>query len=98
MIATEETSLEGYSEVKDLIEEGGKYFNKHVICSSDLFESLMFENGNLDIQSTKRHIILKKLGYSALPKPIKIDGKARRVWAKKSLTNEKVRELLDEEL
>lgn len=95
MIATEEASFEGYSEIKELIEKGGEYFNSEVICSADLFETLFFENPELEIMGRNRHAILKKLGYTALPNPVKIDGKARRVWAKKIIDNEKVRKLLE---
>jgi hypothetical protein len=95
MIATEEAAFEGYSEIKELIEKGGEYFNEQVICSNDLFEALMFENPELEIVGRNRHAILKKLGYTALPKTIKLGGKMRRVWAKKIIDNEKVRKLLE---
>ncbi len=95
MIATEEAGFEGYLEIKELIEKGSKYFNKEVICSNSLFEALLFEHPELDIQARNRNIILKKLGYSALPKPVKIDGKTRRVWAKSLLDNETARKLLE---
>jgi hypothetical protein len=95
MIATEEAGFEGYSEIKELIEKGGEYYNSEVICSNDLFEALMFENPELDIQGRNRHAILKKLGYTALPKTVKLGGKMRRVWAKKIIDNEKVRKLLE---
>lgn len=95
MIATEEASFEGYSEIKELIKKGSEYFNEEVICSNDLFEALLFEHPELEIMGRNRHAILKKLGYTALPNPVKIDGKARRVWAKKIIDNEKVRKLLE---
>ena len=94
MIATEESGVEGYVEIREMLESGGKYFNKDIISSSDLFDNVMFEHPNLSIETSKRNYILKKLGYTALPKPIKIDGKSRRVWAKKPYTNLEVRELL----
>ena len=94
MIATEESSLEGYVEVKEMIEKGGKYYNKEAISSSDLFSDLMFEHPDLEIQTSKRNQILKKLGFTASSKPIKIDGKSRRMWTKKGYSNETIRELL----
>jgi hypothetical protein len=95
MIATEENSLEGYAETKELIEKGGKYFNKKVICSNELFDSLVFEYPDIDIIGRTRNLILKKLGYTLHPKVIKIDGKTRRVWSKKSYENSEIRELLE---
>ena len=75
MIATEESSLEGYVEVKEMIEKGSKYYNKNVVSSSDLFDDLMFKYPDIEINTSKRNQILKKLGFTAVSKPIKIDGK-----------------------
>lgn len=94
MIATEESSLEGYVEAKEMIEKGDKYYNKDVVSSSDLFSDLMFEHPDLEIKTNKRNQILKKLGFTTSSKPIKIDGKSRRVWTKKGYDNEKIRKLL----
>lgn len=94
MIATEDAGFEGLTELRELIKKGGKFFNEDVISSSDLFEALLFENPELEIQTTKRNILLKKLGYMILPNPIKIDGKARRVWAKSQIPNSEVRNLM----
>lgn len=94
MIATEEAGFEGYNEIKELIEKGSEYYNSEVICSNDLFETLIFEYPELDIQGRNRHAILKKLGYTALPKTIKLGGKMRRVWAKQIINNDEVKELL----
>ena len=77
-----------------MIEKGEKYYNKEVVSSSDLFDALLFEYPDLDIQTSKKHLLMKKLGFSAVAKPIKIDGKARRIWRKKNYSNEKIRELL----
>jgi len=94
MIATEESSLEGYVEVKEMIEKSSKYYNKNVVSSSDLFDDLMFKYPDIEINTSKRNQILKKLGFTAVSKPIKIDGKSRRIWSKKGYSNEKIRELL----
>ena len=94
MIATEEAGVEGLMEIKDLINRGGEFFNDNVISSSDLFDQVIFEHPELQIIGRSRHVILKKLGYSALPKPMKLNGKTRRMWAKKSLTSEEVKEML----
>lgn len=91
MIATEEAGFDGYVEIRDLIEKGGQYFNRDIISCSDLFEELLFENPELSIQTSQRNRILKKLGYLAIPKLIKIDGKTRRMWAKKLMNNDQIR-------
>lgn len=94
MIATEESCLEGYIEVKEMIEKGGKYYNKDVVSSSDLFSEVMFEYPDLEINNVKKNQILKKLRFTTSPKPIKIDGKSKRIWTKKAYSNEEIREIL----
>ena len=98
MIATEEASFEGYSEVKELIEKGGKYYNKDVVSATDLFEQLEFLYPEVSVQTSKRHILMKKLGFSVISKQVKIDGKLRRIWAKKVLTYEEIRISLEEKV
>jgi hypothetical protein len=94
MIATEDATFEGLDELKELIKKGGKYFNEDVISSADLFDSMLFEYPEIDIQTTKKNILLKKLGYMAYPSPIKLDGKTRRVWTKKQLSSDEIRDIL----
>lgn len=91
MIATEEASFEGLMEIKELIAKGGKYFNGEIISSPDLFEALLFDCPELEFKTTQRNVILKKLGYIALPQPVKVDGKARRLWSKKPLNPKQAR-------
>ena len=92
MIATEEASFDGLSEVRELLNEGGQYFNKECISSADLFEHLLFENPELEINTSRRNIILKRLGYSLEPSKVKIDGKARRIWTKRRMSNDEIRD------
>lgn len=94
MIATEECSLEGYVEIKEMIEKGSKYYNKNVISSSDLFCDFLFENPDIELNNNKKNYILKKLGFTALSKLIKVEGKSRRIWSKKHYSNEEIRQLL----
>lgn len=94
MIANEDAGFEGLFEIRELIEKGGKYFNSEVISSSDLFDSLLFDSPDLEVVGRTRHIILKKLGYSMIPRLVKIDGKTRRIWTKISMTNDQIREKL----
>jgi len=94
MIATEEACFEGLTEIKELINKGSKYYNKNVVSSVDLFRDLLFEYPELDINNNKKHILMKKLGYSVVANPIKIDGKARRIWKKKDYSNDEIRRSL----
>jgi hypothetical protein len=92
VIQTEEYSTEGLVEARQLIKEGGYLFSETAISSSDFFETLMYENPHLNIQSTKRHVILKKLGYMSLG-PMKIHKKTRLIWARKQLSSKAVSDL-----
>lgn len=95
MIATEEASFDGYVELRELIEEGSKYYDQNIISSSNLFEDFLFKNPEIIVNTSQRHRILKKLGYSVFEKPIKLDGKTRRIWTKKILTKEEIKEYFE---
>jgi len=92
MIATEENNLEGLDEVRELIKEGGAYYNDMVISSVDLFDALIIKHIRLCITSThEKNAILKKLGYMLHPKAVKIDGHVKKIWTKKALSNMEIR-------
>ena len=93
MIRTEEAGVEGLLEVREMIDVGGEYYNSLAVCATDLFDQVLFDHPELNILSTKRHTIMKKLGYTLMDKVVKIDGKTRRVWVKKNFTNEEIREM-----
>jgi hypothetical protein len=95
MIATEESGLEGLDEISDVIENGGKFFNKDIISSSDLFDKTSIEYPLLDLNNKQKNIILKHLGYSKQPKLVKIGGEPKRIWSKKPYSNEEIRKYLD---
>ena len=94
MIATEETSFEGLIEVKDMIKQGGQYYNEDVVSSVDLFAAMEFEYPDLDFKTTRRNLLLKRLGYTLLPHPVKVDGKSRRLWTKQPMEAADARALL----
>lgn len=90
MIATEKSSHDGVTEIKEVIDKGGKYFNKDVISSSDLFEAAMFEIEDLPQSNRAKNTILKQLGYVQHPTPVKVDGKARRLWTRVPMSKEAI--------
>ena len=94
MIATEEAGLEGFQEVREMIAEGGEYFQDGCVSTSDTFAALLFEYLDLDLNTSKRNQIMKKLGYLQVTSPVKIDGKTRRIWVKRKMTNEEIRQKL----
>ena len=92
MIAAEEAGFEGLYETAELIEEGGKYYNSECVSSPDLFDQLLFRCPEIEVTNRSKNAILKKLGFMPTPLPIKIDGKTRRVWTKKRMTNKMIHE------
>ncbi len=84
----------GLNEARELINEGGVYYVKGCISSGDLYEKLEYLYIDFRPTNQEKNNILKKLGYSKLPKNIKVDGKMRMVWVKKNMDADKVRELI----
>lgn len=92
MIATEEANHEGLAEVREMIMEGGKYWNTSCVSSAPLFEAFFMEYPDIEINTTRRNNIMKQLGYTMHPNKIKIDGTSHRVWTKMLMTNDEIRE------
>lgn len=98
MLATEDAGFEGLSEVREMIAEGGAHFNVDAIDSSELFTQLLFEHPDVDITTRDKNNLMKRLGYSSHPKPMKLDGKTRRIWTKSPMTNDQIRESFGEKV
>jgi hypothetical protein len=94
MVATEEASTEGYSELKELIEIGSAMYNSKVVCSSDLFDALIMEFPELDIGTNKRAFLLKRLGYLKHQKRVKVEGILKGVWTRGIMSPDEIRKSL----
>ncbi|MEB3150352.1 MAG: DUF5906 domain-containing protein [Sphaerospermopsis sp.] len=93
MVATEEEAHTGLGELRELINLGGDFYNKNVISSVDLFEDFSFQYPHINIENRQKTYLLKKLGYSLIPTPLKIGGKSRKFWSKTPIDGNKVREI-----
>ena len=91
MIATEDDSFEGYGELKELIKEGGEYWNHGCVSSVDLFTQLAFDYPDIEMSNKTKNMLLKKLGYTKHPVAIKINGKVKHCWSRKRMTNDAIR-------
>mgnify|MGYP003627414073 FL=1 len=91
MVATEEASFEGLAEAKAMIEEGGYLFDIDCVSSADLFSKLKFEYIELDLQTNRRSLILKRLGFQAMDLRIKIEGVKKKFWVKRPMTPDEIR-------
>jgi hypothetical protein len=94
MMATERASFEHLDELQELIDLGGANFNKHVICAPDLFAAAEFEIDGFEANTSRRALMLKRLGYSQMPYRLKIDGNTKRVWCRQVLSIDEARDML----
>lgn len=97
-ISTEESNHFGLAEARELIKEGGIYFMVSCVSSGDLFEKLEYLYIDFRPNNNEKNNILKKLGYSKLPKQISVDDKLRIIWVKKNMTGEEVRKLIGKKI
>lgn len=94
MIATEQKGPEWAEEIKELIATGGEFFCDNAVSSKDLFNTALFSIDGFQEQSPRsKGQILKSLGYSRLPKRIKIRGSVKTFWVKHHLENGDVKDL-----
>jgi hypothetical protein len=87
MICTEEANIEGLSELRTLIEQGGPTWNENVVCSSDLFNQFMFDYPEVVVSNQSKGVLLKRLGFTKFKHPIKFEGRSIIAWTKKVMSN-----------
>ncbi len=98
MIDMEEQNIIGLMEAKDAIEQGHIYFDDQVVSSSHLFAELQFHYGLPNIQAKQKNNILQKLGFKPILQPIKIQGINRRMWTKKTMSNDEIRQYIQKKV
>ncbi len=91
MIASEELSFEGLVEAREMLEKGGPYYNLDAVSTTDFFDQLLFDYPDVTLDKYQKNRIMKKMGYKPLPKPVKVHGKARRIWVRNNMTNLEIR-------
>ena len=91
MVATEEASFDGLAEVKSVIETGGYLFDKECVSSADLFLKMNLEYPDIHIHTSRRALILKKLGFQAMALRTKIDGKKKMFWVTHPMTLQEIK-------
>ena len=93
MVTSEQALIEGYDEVKELLELGNDFYSEDIISTADLFRDLRDINPNLNLQTWKACKLLQKLGFHKYPKVVKYKEKTRTVWTRDVVTENK--EVLD---
>jgi len=96
MVATEEASFDRLAEVRSTIEEGGYLYQDGCVSSVDLFRKVNVEHHDLQLQTNRRSLILKRLGYQAMVTRIIFDGQKKTFWVKQPMTTSEIRALWPE--
>lgn len=88
---------EDEANVRDLLEKGGAGITPEVFLSSRLYNELVTSDCGEPPKTSAWSSLLKRMGYSRLPKKIKWMGRAESVWVRghQSLEPEAVRSILD---
>ena len=92
MAATEEASFEGLAELKSVIEEGGYLFDDECVSSADVFLKLHLDYPDLNIQTNRRAVLLKRLGYQSMIQRVKIEAKMKMFWVKGDVSVDQIKE------
>jgi hypothetical protein len=94
MISTEDDSIEGLNEVKELLKRGGHNYNSMVVSASDLFKDLMLEYPDVHVTYKQRNYILKELGYNLMKDQMKLDGIYKKIWSKRTVNQDDVTRMI----
>ena len=94
MVATDQTSIEGYDEILEILTN-----SDNTICDLKLVESNVLNRlaGDLFLSPIKRAIILKKMGYTR-QSTIRYNKKDYYFWSKYNKTPDELRVYLEKEL
>ena len=98
MIEMEEQNIVGLMEAKEAIAQGNTYFDELVVSSSHLFVELSMHYNVHGLQSRQKNQLLQKLGFQPIMKPIKIGKEALRMWVKKPMTNDEIRQYIQNKI
>lgn len=97
MVFNEKANIEGYTESQEILEQGGRFYNHECLCQAEFFNALFgyFEYlPQNEFNNLKKNSLLKALGYQKHPQMLKVSGVSHRVWVKKKMDNNAIRESL----
>ena len=90
VINTSNTFIEGYSEVDQLLKQGGQYWNTNVVCISPFVKALKsMDSYALEYVMTAAKVskILESMGFHVVSPAAKIDRKTFTVWGRNGVNN-----------
>lgn len=97
IVAMEQDSSDGYTDVMEVLTEGGEGFTREVFSSSMLCGQLLMDGvvKPEDVETTKRNILFTKMGYIKHPSQVKWRNKKHSVWYRRNMENAEIREVLE---
>ena len=100
MIMIEEDKVEGLSEVKDLLKEGGYGYDKNLFFTKELFlalkEKTMFDDDQIDLSRSEKGILVKRLDFIPYHKKIKYNGNPVTAYTREGWNLKRIRAYIDE--
>lgn len=94
MVSTDDNLLEGLSEARVMLDEGGPMYNNKVVATSEFFRDLEIRFPDIVLNNYDKNQIMKRMQFSKMPNPIKFGGKPFTVWTKTALSNRMIRHYL----
>ena len=96
----EEDKVDGLSEVKDLLKEGGEGYDEEVFFTGPLFEALkentMFGDDPMDIGRSEKVALIKRLDFIPYHKRIKFKGGKVTAYTRSGLNLKQIRAYIKE--
>lgn len=95
MVMIEEDKVEGLSEIRELLKEGGKGYDEEVFFTGPLFqalkESTMFGDDPIDLGRNEKVALVKRLDFVPYHKRIKFRGGKVTAYTRKALDLKQIR-------
>lgn len=80
--------------VLDVLEQGGIGITKDAFCSKSVMKMVELNIGERPATKTW-NLLLTRLGYQQHEKMVWWNGASQRIWSKKPMATEKIKEILD---
>ena len=99
MIMIEEEKVEGLSEIRDLIQEGGEGYDDELFFTGPLFqalkESTMFGDDPIDLGRSEKVALIKRLDFIPYHKKIKFKGGKVTAYTRDGMNLKQIRKYIE---
>lgn len=95
-ISTSENDIEFLSDIREMLEQGGEYYNRECFSTFHLLSDALIKIDDFVKPNTQSAShIFKALNYSKFPKRIYINGRGTSIWVKNYMTLSDIKESLN---